>query len=227
MADQPSNEQELLAEVLDKSYPSNAKKPIRGKPVEEEKKIERIVSGEVTHRKKGFGKRLTGALVEDDTTSVLDYIVHDVLIPAAKSMITDMVSGGIEMLLFGSRRNQNVYRDRGRSYTSYNTMSNYRTREIPSRRDRETRDISRYSRATHDFEEIIIPSRGEAEEVLDAMTESTIKYGEVSVADFYEMVGVTSTFQDNKYGWTNLRGAYVKRTRGGYVIELPRTQPLE
>ena len=47
-------------------------------------------------------------------------------------------------------------------------------------------------------------------------------YGLVSVADFYDLVGVTGDYTDNKYGWTDLRNANVIRVRDGYMIKLPR-----
>jgi hypothetical protein len=49
----------------------------------------------------------------------------------------------------------------------------------------------------------------------------------VSVADFYDLVGVDGTYTDNKYGWTNIRNAYVNRVRDGYVIKLPRAISLD
>ena len=60
------------------------------------------------------------------------------------------------------------------------------------------------------------------------MEEIIATYGLVSVADFYELVGVPSNYTDNNYGWSNLRNAYVDRLRdGGYIIKLPRAFQLD
>ena len=53
-------------------------------------------------------------------------------------------------------------------------------------------------------------------------------YGLVRVADFYDLVGVTGNYTDNKYGWTNIRSAEIVRLRdGGYVIKLPRAMQID
>ena len=53
------------------------------------------------------------------------------------------------------------------------------------------------------------------------------KYGMVSVADLYDLVGVTGNYTDNKYGWTNLSNAEIVRVRDGYQIKLPRARVLD
>lgn len=207
------------------TYPSNTK-TTRKVEQPEKRKVEQVTSGTVKQQKQSFGRRLTETFLEDNTKSVGDYIIHDVLIPAAKSMISDTVSGGIEMLLFGGRKGSRTNRDGGRSYVNYNSAS-YRgsIRDMPGRRP--DREISRVGRSRHDFGEIILETRGEAEEVLSHLVDLTIDYGMASVADLYDLVGITSNFTDNKYGWTDLRNASVSRVRGGYLINLPRTCEIE
>lgn len=212
----PNDEKEMLKDT----FPSNSK-TIKKEPVK--KDIKKVVTGKVKKKKKTFSKKMAETFLEDDTKSVSNYIIHDVIIPAAKGMISDMVGGGIEMLLFGERRGGRTTRDRGRSYVNYNSVSYRNDRD--SKRDKV---ISRSARARHDFDEIELETRGEAEEVLSHLVDLTIDYGMASVADLYELVGVESSFTDNKYGWTDLAGAYVGRVRtGGYILNLPRTQPLD
>ncbi len=69
------------------------------------------------------------------------------------------------------------------------------------------RMLSRASRARHDFSDLIIPSRQEAEEVIDQLFEVMSRHGSVSVADLYELTDIQSSHTDMKWGWTNLRGA--------------------
>lgn len=193
-----------------------------------EKKVEKIISGNVVQKKRGLMKKITSTFIEDDSRSVGDYVFHDILIPAAKSTISDMVGGGIEMLLFGGRRGSRTVRDRGRSYVNYNSASYRSSRDIPSRCDRESgRTMTNTARSRHDFDEIILETRGEAEEVLSHLVDLTIDYDVATVADLYDLVGITSNFTDNRYGWTNLSNSSVSRVRGGYVINLPRPQPID
>jgi hypothetical protein len=51
-------------------------------------------------------------------------------------------------------------------------------------------------------------------------------YGIVSVADFYDLVGITGNYTDNKYGWNNIHSASIVRVREGYMIKLPRALAL-
>ncbi len=89
------------------------------------------------------------------------------------------------------------------------------------------RSISRTSRARNHFDELIIASRQEAEEVIDRMFDIMSRYGSVSVADLYELTGLQSSHTDIKWGWTEMRGAKPVRLRqGGFLLELPEPQPL-
>jgi len=214
-------------ETLAGNFPSNSKTSRqKSANAPEDKKLQKVVTGTVKKQKRGFGKKIAETFLEDDTKSVGEYILHDVLIPAAKAMISDMVGGGIEMLLFGEKRNRSssIRRDGGRSYTSYGSY--YKSTDRDRDRRDERRDMSRTARARHDFDEIVLETRGEAEEVLSHLVDLCIDYGMASVADLYDLVGITSQFTDNNYGWTDLRNASVSRVRGGYLINLPRTQPL-
>ena len=58
---------------------------------------------------------------------------------------------------------------------------------------------------------------------MDEMMET---YGQVRVADMYDLVGITGEYTDNNYGWTNIRNAEVVRVRDGYKIKMPRALPL-
>jgi hypothetical protein len=94
------------------------------------------------------------------------------------------------------------------------------------RRD-EPRSISRRARATHDFDEIILPTRVEAEEVIDRMFDIVSQYETATVADLYELVGINSNYTDGKWGWSDFRGAGVSRVRNGYLLDLPRPESLD
>jgi len=204
-------------------FPSNSNKSKEQAEVAEpktEKKVDRVVSGNVIRAKKTFGQKASEMFFGDDTHSVVDYILNDILIPAFKSTVSDMVNGGIEMLLFGERRSSSgaskIYRDRSRSYVPYNRIS----------REDDRRSLSRSARTNHDFDQITIESRGEAEDVLSHLVDLIEDYEVASVADYYDLLGIESKFTDSKYGWTNVRDAYVERVRNGYSIHLPRPREI-
>jgi hypothetical protein len=207
------------------SFPSNSHREKEETKKEETKKVNKVVTGVVVQRKKSLGKKFVETFIGEDINNVGAYILYDVLIPAAKDTIADIVKGGIEMLLFPSeKRNNRTRREGGKSYVSYNNFSSSRDRD----RREERRTISQQGRARHNFDEIILESRGDAEEVLNCLVDLTIDYGQATVADLYDAVGMTGNFTDNKYGWTDLSSASASRTRnGGYVLNLPKPVLLD
>lgn len=212
----------------DVDFPSNSETKRRpnteyAQEVKKEKQVA-VVKGKAIKQKKSLGKKFSEAFLGEDSKSVGDYIFHDVIIPAIKSTLSDAVSGGIEMLLFGERRSgsRNYSRNGSKTYTSYSSYYGGR-----DRRDDRGGNFSRGSRARHDFDDILFESRGEAEDVLSHLVDLTIDYGVASVADFYDLSGIESQFTDNKYGWTNLRDACTDRVRNGYIIRLPQAKPLD
>ena len=52
-------------------------------------------------------------------------------------------------------------------------------------------------------------------------------YGLVRVADLYDLVGITGSYTDNKYGWTNIRNVEPIRVRDGYMLKLPKAMPID
>ena len=122
------------------------------------------------------------------------------------------------MILFGGTSRKSGASGSRVNYVSYNNYSNSRNENSVVRRP-----VTGYS-----FDKIRIDNRGEAEEVLSQMDAIIEKYGMARVTDFYDLVGVTGNYTDNKYGWSNLSTARIVRTSdGGYVIELPRAMPIE
>ena len=78
-----------------------------------------------------------------------------------------------------------------------------------------------------DPDDIILDTRAEAHMVLDEMDAIIYKYGQASVADYYDVVGVTSEWTDNRYGWTSLKNASIKPVRDGFMLVMPRTHVLD
>lgn len=65
-------------------------------------------------------------------------------------------------------------------------------------------------------------TRYEAATILDAMTQYCNMYGEVTLADYYELIGQIPTNVDDDYGWTDLSGATISEiASGGYTIHMP------
>lgn len=180
------------------------------------KKVEKVVTGNARTKKKGEINKIADIFISEDVKNVKSYILLDVLVPAIKKAISDIVTNGIDMVLYGeksapgkkspaSKVSYRSYYDKGREYDS--------------------RPVSR-GVVGYNYDDILLDTRGEAEEVISRMDELISTYGLVSVADLYDLVGITGSFTDNKYGWTDIRSATVIRVSDGYMIKLPKTMPL-
>ncbi len=181
----------------------------------EKKRVEKVIHGKVKVRPKSGLHKLTDVFISEDAANVKSYIVMDVLVPAVKKAISDIVRDGIDMILYGESKG------RSSSSSSYVSYRDYSRRDEDRFRDRD-RDRRGYN---HD--DIVLESRGEAEEVITRMDELIETYGVVSVADLYDLVGKTCEYTDNKYGWTNVRNAEPIRVRDGWMLRLPKALPLK
>lgn len=213
--------------ITREDYPSNSHTSKEQAKEVREKKVEKVVKGKVVKRKRSLGRRMSETFLEEDGRSVAQYILYDVLIPAAKDTLSDLVKSGIEMLLYGEggSRGRDTYRDRGRSYSrshvSYNRMYGNNDRRLDPPRERR-------NRARHEFDDIILETREEAKRVLDELKDLVDQYGWASVEDFYDTIGMDANYTDCRWGWTDLRSAYIERVRGGgWCVRLPRTEPSD
>lgn len=199
---------------------SNRFKESQHKEPVEEKRIEKVVAGPVKTRKKSKLSKFTQEFISEDAKNVKSYVFGEVLIPAIKKAISDIVTDGIDIILYGESR-----RGSRRSAADRVSYRNYYDGDTRASRLLDNRNRS-YSTG-YSFDEIILSTRGEAEDVLARMDELMDSYGLVRVADLYDLVGLTGNYTDNKYGWTNIRNAKIVRTRDGYIIDMPRAVPID
>lgn len=202
---------------MSEEYKPNSHRYKEGKTeaLTDRKKVEKVVHGRVRTKPKSGVSKITDVFISEDAANVKSYIVMDVLVPAVKKAISDIVRDGIDMILYGESR--------GRKSSSASGYVSYRDY---SRSDDRDRFWDSRSRSSYAHDDIILDSRGEAEEVLTRMDELIDTYGNVSVADLYDLVGKSSEYTDNKYGWTNIRNAEPIRVRDGYMLKLPKVLPI-
>lgn len=179
----------------------------------EKKKIEKVTTGKVKIKKKTGLQKMAGAMFAEDAEKVKSYILMDILLPTIADGITDVLKKSIDAI-FGRKSSGSGSRSSKISYRNYYDNP-------------DSRGTSTKARSVYDYDDIIFDSRGEAEEVLDRMDELVELYGNVSVAEFYDLAGISSEYTSQKYGWTNIHTAKIVRVSGdGYMIKLPRVMPL-
>lgn len=211
-------------------FPSNSHKQTpapRTEKAAESKRVEKVVVGEVVRQRKPMGRRFLDTFFGGDAKGVVGFVMTDVLLPAVRDMIVEGASQGIERLIFGEGRSPSRragMRPSGNSgYVSYNRYSS----PTPMGRREEPREISRRGRGSFNFDEIILETRAEAQEVIDRLFDLLQRYESVSVNDLYELVGVSGDYAAENWGWTDLRGAGITRVRNGYLLDLPKPEQLK
>ena len=201
---------------MDDFKPNSHKSKEEAKEVQtERKKLDKVITG-TAKAKKNEIRKFTDVFISEDISNVKSYILMDVLVPAIKKAVSDIVTNGIDMILYGGNG-----RNAKKSEASKISYTRYYDQRDEGRRHVDTTTSNRYT-----FDDIIVPTRGEAEEVISRMDELIETYGVVSVADFYDLVGISANYTDNKYGWMNIASAQPIRVGDGYKIKLPKAMPI-
>ena len=201
------------------NYKSNSYKSKEGtkpKVEPENRKMEKVITGNVKLKKKSEVKKLSSLFVSEDVGNIKSFVLFDVIIPNVKRIIIDVVINSVEMALLGettSRKRSSGSSNRPSYQRYYDGDSRGKERGVPARRD-------------FDYDDITLDTRGDAEEVLHILEDYLDDYGYASVAELYAAIGKTAPYTANKHGWTDLRNASIERTRDGYWIRLPRALPL-
>jgi hypothetical protein len=97
-------------------------------------------------------------------------------------------------------------------------------------RDRRFWEEDRYpvrTRHPHNFDDIILETRADAEEVIDTLYNILRKRDFVLVSDLYDAVGEPASYTDENYGWTDLHGTRPYKVREGWLIDIPRPELLD
>lgn len=197
-------------------YRSNAHRAIEGPTATESKErpIEAVAHGQVKKRS-GFG-RVVEAFTPDqeEREDIKNYIFNGLVVPTFK----DVILNTVRALLGMGTTPTGGYSGSSRrpSYSQYyNDRSGRYTDTVPR------------ARRGYEVEEVLLRTRGEAEEVLDQMYERLDEYGNVSVGEYYCLVGISNNYTDYENGWTDLRTTRIERTYDGYYrLNLPRVRPL-
>lgn len=210
---------------MENKYPSNSHKSKEQARVEAssvEKKVSKPITSQASRKKKGAARKFSDIFLAEDAHNVGEFVLTDVAIPLLKDLCFNVISTAASIVFFGERGmstrrpTADRYSYGGRSYTNYNRVSERRDRPQPVR-----------PRNTYSYDDICLATRGEADAVLYRMDELINEYGQVSIGDLYDLVDITGSFTDYKYGWVDLRTADVVRIRDGYLLKLPRAIALD
>lgn len=207
----------MAPETMKYESNSHRSKETQKKALAEKKPVTKVVKSPVKTKKKNEIRKFADVFIAEDAHTVKSYILADVLVPAIKKLVSDIVRDGIDIILYGGtgRKDRN----------SISSKISYR--DYFDRKDNRPVASSRI-KTGYDYDELIFDNRGEAEEVLSRMDELIDQYNCASIEDLYDLAGVTShNYMHNKYGWTNLSSAEAVRAMGGgYKLKMPPAKPI-
>lgn len=184
-----------------------------------EKQVKQVVKTPAKTKKKSEMRKLADSFIAEDANNVGSYILKEVLIPSAKKLIADITKNAIDMFLYGDTERPKKKNGSRISYRDY-----YDDRD----RSRDEHRGSYRSRSSLEYDEVILDTRGEAELVLDSLEDIINRYQFASVADLYEIAGISNdNYTLHRYGWTSVRSAQVKRIRDGYLLVMPKAMPID
>ena len=196
------------------SLPGNTDKAKEGASPEK-----KVIAKAKVQKKSAINEALRTFFAQD-LPEIAEHLVIDVAIPAAKNAITDMVTQGIQQLLYGE---VDPRRRSTSGYTSYSSVS----RSDRGREYYETRRSERRQPKPTNVEDLVFDTRGDAVDVIEFIAETIEQYGQVSVADLMSSVGIQPRYTDERWGWTTTDAFEIRQIREGWLVSADRPEPLK
>lgn len=179
-----------------------------------------VTTGKVEAKKPSIKSKLADVFLSEERGNVGQYLIFDVLIPAIKDTVCNLGHAALDRSFYGEGRR---YTNQSRTGSTYNYSSYYKPNY--------SQPSDRYAHVNHEgvfrFDTIEFGMRAEAQEVLDCLVMRIVDSDYATVADLYDLIGRTADFTMERWGWYNLDTAYVTNVRGGFVIRLPKPQPIK
>lgn len=182
------------------AYPSNSDKS---------KEIAPVAKARV--KRESTTKKVIGEIIKEDARSVGETVLWDVVVPTVKNLISDVITRGIDSMLYGDSRparSRSGYSD----YSGYSRPKERRDRPV-ERRERRSSRIAEPER-----NEIIFDTRSDASDVIDRMSDLIDQYGQASLADLNALIGASSNFIDDNWGWTDMGSFNIRQVRDGFML---------
>lgn len=194
------------------AYPGNSDR------AKEKKEITPVAKARI--KRESTARKVVGEIIREDVSSVGETVLWDVIIPTVKNLISDTVTRGIESMLYGGD-------SRPRSRNSYSDYSGYSRPKGNRDRPAERRERRSARHAEPERNEIIFDSRSDANDVIDRMSDLIDQYGQASLADLNALIGASSNFIDDNWGWTDMGSFDVRQVRDGFMLTHDEPQSLK
>jgi len=205
---------------------------------DEEIRVHKAITQGKEETKSPLQKAL-GVLITEDFDSVAGSLADDYVKPRLEKFAKDTVRKGketfvegvtsmLQAVLFGDskpKQKEGTYNGQKINYVSYYNGDPYETYiygpdgSVKTAGNTGPKPVVR---------RIYIPNYRKAEEVLTEMIALSRRYPSVSVADYYQLVGIKTAKEDYSFGWKQeLSGVTIGHTNNGYILNLPAPTPID
>lgn len=206
-------------------YPSNTLKE-RNKQTQKKEKpdLKCVVSGKSKPVPQSLWSKVFVGIKPASGQTMKSFIFDEIVTPLIQRAVVEGVTGAINYLVKGDayadRKNNSSF---GKSYINYNGISSGKSNANGSQY------VYSGKNSGMEIENVWFESRVDAQRVLDEMQNVIANYDILTVNGFYDIIGRTNIIDpsNEKFGWSDLRNAYITASRGGWVIHLPHPMPID
>lgn len=175
-------------------------------------------------KKDSFWDKFKKAWFGENVENAGEFVIFEVGIPAMKATLSDMISNGMEVLLFGESSGRH---SRGRSKESSGYTGMYRRERERERDVREERRSYGYI-----WEQVEPRSQRDCMAIIAEMRDFAYDNEYVTVAELLDIMRASNLaeYTDENKGWyaEDLKGNACScyAVRGGYLLDLPRPRAI-
>lgn len=185
----------------------------------EREKLDPVVKKDrIVSTKKPLSQKFSETFMLSDKNEIRNYILFEKIIPGLKDFLMDLMS----TIFYGSSYENR--RGSGSSRTDYRSMYD------KPKRGREREDLTRRTSSRRDdrldYRNIVLLNRDETEEVIINLRRRIEKYGSVSIAELFDLIGEPARQNDENWGWKNERDIGLRRVAKGFLIDVAEAEYL-
>ena len=183
----------------------------------QERRAKPVVTGNVK-TKKNEGRKLMNLFISEDAGTVKSYVFMDVLVPAIKKAVYDIVVGSFDRFLYGEDGGGS---NRGPSGSRVSYRKYYEN-------GRNNRDSRPAERNRFDYDDVTFETRRDAIAVREELYAICREYDFARVLDLYDLANQTVDYTASNYGWYHLDNVDVIQLRDGrWTLKLPKAMPID
>jgi len=154
-----------------------------------------------------------------------EYALNDVLKPAFKKTLFDIIDGSARMTLMDGQQPKSGYNtyNNNRSIQSVNSYDSIWSKTNQT-------SISSGSSYANGYYVYGIPDRNSVDKLVAAICQTIDRYGDITASQVYELTHERTAppppYTDNNYGWSTINGYSFHWNGDGFVLILPPPQPI-